>query len=155
MVSPLRFAQETTETLTAAVRAGIPIALVSAPQAGATSPASLVGTLVQVVAEALAGIAYVQLLRQGHPLLMGAMPLVSDLRTGSMIGGAAELALMNAATAQISHFYGLPVYNSSGLTDSKVPDAQSGFEKGTDDGGDRLGRLAVTITIRPGCWNRC
>jgi trimethylamine--corrinoid protein Co-methyltransferase len=130
MVSPLRFAQETTETLTAAVRAGIPIALVSAPQAGATSPASLVGTLVQVVAEELAGIAYVQLLRQGHPLLMGAMPLVSDLRTGSMIGGAAELALMNAATAQISHFYGLPVYNSSGLTDSKVPDAQSGFEKG-------------------------
>jgi trimethylamine--corrinoid protein Co-methyltransferase len=130
MVSPLRFAQETTETLTAAVRAGIPVALVSAPQAGATAPASLVGTLVQVVAEELAGIAYVQLLRPGHPLLMGAMPLVSDLRTGSMIGGAAELALMNAATAQISHFYGLPVYNSSGLTDSKVPDAQSGIEKG-------------------------
>jgi trimethylamine--corrinoid protein Co-methyltransferase len=63
-------------------------------------------------------------------LLMGSMPLVSDLRTGSMIGGSAELALMNAASAQMSHFYGVPVYNSSGLTDSKLPDVQSGFEKG-------------------------
>jgi trimethylamine--corrinoid protein Co-methyltransferase len=130
MVSPLRFAKETVETLTAAVRAGIPVSLVSAPQAGATAPASLVGALVQVVAEELAGITYVQLLRSGHPILMGGMPLVSNLRTGGMIGGTAELALMNAASAQMSHFYGLPVYSSSALTDSKVPDVQSGFEKG-------------------------
>jgi len=130
MVSPLRFATETVETLTLAVRAGIPVALVSAPQAGATAPASLVGTLVQVVAEELAGIAYVQLLRSGHPILMGGMPLVSDLRTGGMIGGSAELALMNAASAQMCHHYGLPVYSSSALTDSKVPDVQAGFEKG-------------------------
>lgn len=130
MVSPLRFAKETVETLTAAVRAGIPISLVSAPQAGATAPASLVGTLVQVVAEELAGITYVQLLRPGHPILMGGMPLVSDLRTGGMIGGTAELALMNAASAQMCHFYGLPVYSSSALTDSKLPDIQAGFEKG-------------------------
>jgi trimethylamine---corrinoid protein Co-methyltransferase len=130
MVSPLRFARETVETLTAAVRAGIPVALVSAPQAGATAPASLVGTLVQVIAEELAGVAYVQLLHPGHPILMGGMPLVSDLRTGGMIGGTAELALMNAASAQMSHFYGLPVYSSSALTDSKLPDVQAGFEKG-------------------------
>ena len=130
MVSPLRFAGETVETLTAAVRAGIPVSLVSAPQAGATAPASLVGTLVQVVAEELAGITYVQLLRPGHPILMGGMPLVSDLRTGGMIGGTAELALMNAASAQMCHFYGLPVYSSSALTDSKLPDIQAGFEKG-------------------------
>ncbi len=130
MVSPLRFATETVETLTAAVRAGIPVALVSAPQAGATAPASLVGTLVQVVAEELAGVVYVQLLRPQHPILMGGMPLVSDLRTGGMIGGTAELALMNAASAQMCHFYGLPVYSSSALTDSKLPDVQAGFEKG-------------------------
>jgi trimethylamine--corrinoid protein Co-methyltransferase len=130
MVSPLRFATETTETLTAAIRAGIPVALVSAPQAGATSPASLVGTLVQTIAEELAGITYVQLLRPGHPALLGGMPLVSDLRTGNMIGGCAELALMNAASAQMTQFYGLPIYSSSALTDSKIPDVQAGFEKG-------------------------
>ncbi len=130
MISPLRFAPETTETLTAAVRAGIPVALVSAPQAGATAPASLVGTLVQVTAEVLAGITYVQLLRPGHPALLGGMPLVSDLRTGNMIGGAAEMALMNAASAQMTQFYGLPIYSSSALTDAKIPDIQAGFEKG-------------------------
>ncbi|MFZ0548651.1 MAG: trimethylamine methyltransferase family protein, partial [Candidatus Promineifilaceae bacterium] len=121
MVSPLKFAPETVETLTAAVRAGLPVALVSAPLAGATAPASLVGTLVQVIAEELAGLTYVQLLRPGHPALMGGMPLLADLRTGNMIGGSAELALMNAASAQITQFYGLPVYNSCGITESKVP----------------------------------
>lgn len=130
VVSPLRFAPETTETLIAAVKEGIPVALVSAPLAGATSPASLVGTLVQTIAEELAGMTLVQLLRPGHPVLIGAMPLVADLRTGNMIGGTAELALMNAAAAQMTQFYGLPVYNSSGLTESKIPDVQSGFEKG-------------------------
>ncbi len=130
MVSPLRFATETTETLTKAVRAGIPVAMVSAPQSGATSPASLVGSLVQVVAEELAGFTYVQLLRPGHPLLMGGMPLVSDLRTGNMSGGNAELALMNAASTQMTHFYGVPIYSSSALTDSKIPDIQAGYEKG-------------------------
>ncbi len=130
VVSPLRFAVETVETLTAAVRARIPVSLVSAPLSGATAPASLIGTLVQVTAEELAGIVYVQLLRPGHPTLMGGMPLVTDLRTGGMIGGCAELALMNAAAAQMAHFYGLPIYNSCGITESKVPDAQAGFEKG-------------------------
>lgn len=130
MVSPLRFAPETTETLTTAIRAGIPVSLVSAPQSGATSPAALVGTLVQTTAEELAGLTYVQLLRPGHPTLLGGMPLVSDLRTGNMAGGGAELALMNAGSAQIISSYGLPIYSSSALTDAKLPDAQAGFEKG-------------------------
>ena len=130
VVSPLRFATETVETLTLAVRAGIPVSLVSAPLSGATAPASLIGTLVQVTAEELAGLVYVQLLQPGHPTLLGGMPLVTDLRTGGMIGGCAELALMNAAAAQLAHFYGLPIYNSCGITESKIPDAQAGFEKG-------------------------
>ncbi len=130
VVSPLRFAPETVDTLTQAVRAGIPLSLVSAPLAGATAPASLVGTLVQVLAEELAGLTYVQLLQPGHPTLLGGMPLVADLRTGNMIGGSAELALMNAASAQLTQFYDLPVYNSCGITESKLPDVQAGFEKG-------------------------
>lgn len=130
MVSPLQFAPETVETLIEAVRAGFPIALVAAPLAGATAPASLVGTLVQVMAETLAGLTFVQLLAPGHPLLMGNMPLLADLRTGNMIGGTAELALMNAAAAQICHRYDLPIYNTCGMTESKLPDVQAGYEKG-------------------------
>ncbi len=130
IVSPLKFAPETVETATAAIRAGIPLSVVSAPLAGATAPASLVGTLVQTTAEELAAFTYVNLLRPGHPTLMGGMPLVADLRTGNMIGGSAEMALMDAASAQIAHFYGLPIYNSSAITESKLPDVQAGFEKG-------------------------
>ena len=82
---------------------------------------------------------------------MGGMPLVSDLRTGNMVGGCAELALMNAAAAQMCHFYGLPIYNSCGLTESKLPDAQAGFEKGPDHGGHGAGRRRSTITTPPAC----
>ena len=128
MVSPLKFAPETTETLTAAVREGFPVVLVAAPLSGATAPASLAGTLVQVMAETLAGLTYVQLIQPGHPLLMGNMPLIADLRSGNMVGGSAELAVMNAACAQICRYYGLPIYNTCGIADSKIPDAQAGYE---------------------------
>jgi trimethylamine---corrinoid protein Co-methyltransferase len=129
-VSPLRFAPETVETLDEIVRQGMPVAISSAPQAGATSPATLAGTLVQLTAEQLAGIAYINLVRPGHPVLMGYVPSVADLRTGSFSGGSPEFSLMNAAAAQLAHHFGLPVYNSSGLSDSKVPDVQAGYEKG-------------------------
>jgi trimethylamine--corrinoid protein Co-methyltransferase len=129
-VSPLRYAQETVEVLTEVVRQEMPVFLSSAPQSGATSPAALAGTLVQINAEELSGITYCQLVKPGTPVVLGYVPSVSDLRTGNFVGGAAEFALMNAAAAQIGQFYNLPVYNSSGLTDSKVPDIQAGYEKG-------------------------
>ncbi|MEJ2597630.1 MAG: trimethylamine methyltransferase family protein [Anaerolineales bacterium] len=130
MISPLRFATETTQVLTEVVRQGLPVFLSSAPQAGATSPAALAGTLVQINAEELAGLTYTQLVKPGAPVVLGYVPSVSDLRTGNYVGGSAEFGLMNAAAAQLSQFYDLPIYNSSGLTDSKIPDAQAGYEKG-------------------------
>lgn len=129
-VSPLRYALETVEVLTEIVRQGLPVFLSSAPQAGATSPAALAGTLVQINAEELSGVVYTQLLKPGAPIVMGYVPSVADLRTGSFVGGAAEFGMMNAAVAQLGQFYNLPVYNSSGLADSKVPDIQAGYEKG-------------------------
>ncbi|MFN8487736.1 MAG: trimethylamine methyltransferase family protein [Caldilineaceae bacterium] len=129
-VSPLRYAPETVEVLTEIIRQGIPVFTSSAPQAGATSPAALAGTLVQINAEELSGIVYTQIVKPGAPIVLGYVPSVADLRTGSFCGGAAEFALMNAAAAQLGQFYGLPVYNSSHLTDSKLPDIQAGYEKG-------------------------
>lgn len=129
-VSPLRYAPETVEVLTEVVRQDIPVFLSSAPQAGATSPAALAGTLVQINAEELSGVVYTQLVKPGAPIVLGYVPSVADLRTGSFVGGAPEFALMHAASAQLGQFYGLPVYNSSGLADSKLPDIQAGYEKG-------------------------
>lgn len=129
-VSPLRFAPETVEVLTEIIRRGIPVFLSSAPQSGATSPAALAGTLVQINAEELSGVVYTQLVQPGAAIVLGYVPSVSDLRTGNYVGGSPEFAMMHAAAAQLGQFYNLPVYNSSGLTDSKIPDVQAGYEKG-------------------------
>jgi trimethylamine--corrinoid protein Co-methyltransferase len=129
-VSPLRYAPETVEVLTEVVRQEMPVFLSSAPQSGATSPAALAGSLVQINAEELSGLTYCQLVKPGTPVVLGYVPSISDLRTGNFVGGAPEFALMHAAVAQLGQYYNLPVYNSSGLADSKIPDIQAGYEKG-------------------------
>ncbi|MGF1611050.1 MAG: trimethylamine methyltransferase family protein [Kiloniellales bacterium] len=129
-VSPLRYATETVEILDRIVEHRLPVVISSAPQAGATSPAALAGTLVQIVAEQLSGFVYVNLLNPGHPLIMGCVPAQADLRSGAFVGGSAEFALLNAACAQLAQHLKLPLYNSSGISDAKLPDAQAGAEKG-------------------------
>ena len=128
-VPPLRFAEERCKIKEASIRAGIPLMIASAPQAGATSPAALAGTLVQVIAEALAGLVYAHAVVPGHPVAFGPWPFVSDLRTGAMSGGSAEQALLAGASAQMGKFYNLPTSVPAGMADSKAPDAQSGYEK--------------------------
>jgi trimethylamine--corrinoid protein Co-methyltransferase len=130
IVPPLRFAEDACATLEAGVRGGMPVLLLSAGQAGATSPAALAGAVVQQMAEVLAGIVYVNAIIPGHPTIIGPWPFVSDLRSGAMSGGSGEQALLSAACAQMAHFYDLPVGVPAGMTDSKVPDAQAGYEKG-------------------------
>ncbi|MDH3467426.1 MAG: trimethylamine methyltransferase family protein [Gammaproteobacteria bacterium] len=128
-VPPLRFANDRCIIKEEAIRQGMPIMIASAPQAGATSPAALAGTIVQVVAEVLAGLTYANAIAPGHPCNFAAWPFVSDLRTGAMSGGSGEQALLAAAVAQMSDFYGLPSSVPAGMADSKLPDAQSGAEK--------------------------
>ncbi len=128
-VSPLRYAEETVAVVDAIVENRMPVVLSSAPQSGATSPAALAGTLVQIWAEQLSGIAYVNLLKPGHPVIVGCVPAQADLRTGSYTGGSAEASVMNAACAQIAQYLKLPLYNSSGIVDSKTSDSQTGIEK--------------------------
>ena len=130
VVPPLRFAEDACHGLEVAVAGGMPVLLLSAGQAGATSPAALAGAVVQAVAEVLAGLCYVNALKPGAPAIFGTWPFVSDLRTGAMSGGSAEQALLMAACAQMGQFYDLPTGVASGMSDSKLPDAQSGAEKG-------------------------
>ncbi len=130
VVPPLRFAEDACAVLERTVHAGMPVLLLAAGQAGATSPASLAGSVVQEMAETLAGLVYVNLLKKGHPAIIGVWPFVSDLRTGAMSGGSGEQAILMAACGQMGRFYDLPTAIAAGMADSKLPDAQSGFEKG-------------------------
>jgi trimethylamine--corrinoid protein Co-methyltransferase len=105
------------------------VALSSAPMAGSTSPVTLAGSLVQLNAEQLSGIVLTQLVRPGTPVLAGYIPGVADMRSGGYLGGAVEFGMMQAAAAQLAHFYRVPIYCSGGMTDAKLPDAQAGYEK--------------------------
>ena len=130
VVPPLRYAEESAECMVAQVQAGMPINLLSAGQAGATSPAALAGSLAQALAECLAALTNVNLMSPGHPCVMGLWPFVSDLRTGAMSGGSGEEGLLNAAAAQVANWIGLPSGVAAGMADSKLPDNQAGYEKG-------------------------
>jgi len=129
MVSPLHLDAAVTDILLEWCSYGLPVALSSAPMAGSTSPVTLAGTLVQLNAEQLSGIVLTQLVRPGTPVLAGYIPGVVDLRTGGYLGGAIEFGMMQAAAAQLAHFYRVPIYGSGGMSDSKLPDAQAGYEK--------------------------
>lgn len=128
-VPPLRYAAERCAIKEASIRAGMPLMIASAPQAGATSPAALAGSLVQVIAEAIAGLVYVHAIAPGHPVAFAPWPFVADLRTGAMSGGSAEQAMLSAASAQMGAFYNLPTSVPAGMADAKISDAQSGAEK--------------------------
>jgi len=128
-ISPLKLDTETTLIMQEAVRNRIPVALSCAPMAGSTSPITMAGTLAQIHAEQLAGVAICQLTNPGAPLLYGGIPGMANLRTMGYRGGGVECGMMNAAIHQMADHIKVPNYNSSGLTDSKLPDAQAGWEK--------------------------
>jgi trimethylamine---corrinoid protein Co-methyltransferase len=129
MVSPLHLDTPVTAILLEWCSSGLPVVLSSAPMAGSTSPVTLAGTLVQLNAEQLSGLVLTQLVRPGAPVLAGYIPGVADMRSGGYLGGAVEFGMMQAAAAQLAHYYGVPIYGSGGMSDSKLPDVQAGYEK--------------------------
>lgn len=143
IISPLRYGQDNCEVCVESTKFGAPVWIVVAPQAGATAPAALAGTLVQVMAEALACLLMINLVYPKYPVIVGPWPFVSDLRTGSFTGGGGEEALVSAAAAQVTNYYGLVSSVGAGMTDAKVPDNQAGYEKA----------LAVALAALSGCNN--
>ena len=130
VVSPLRFGADTSAVLCEAARRGLPVSACTAPQAGATAPAALAGALAQCTAEALAIVVLVNLVNPGGPVDFGPWTFVSDLRTGAFSGGSGEEAVLQAAAGQVARHFGLPGVVAAGMTDSKRPDYQAGYEKG-------------------------
>jgi len=129
VVSPLRFGRENLELMIDTAKLGLTCDIAVPPQAGATAPAPLAGTLAQSVAETLGCLAIVNLITPGCPMTFAAWPFITDLRTGSFTGGSGEQALIGAAAIQMGGFYDLPTSVGGAMADAKIPDAQYGFEK--------------------------
>ena len=128
VVPPMKFAEESCTVMEDCIRRGMPMLLLSAGQAGATAPAPIALAIVQAMAECLAGVVYANAIKPGAPCIFGTWPFVSDLRTGAMSGGSAEQALLTAGCAQMHRFYDLPGGAAAGISDSKLPDMQAGWE---------------------------
>ena len=128
-ISPMKLCTQSTLIMQEANRNKIPVALSCAPMAGSTSPVTMAGTLAQIHAEQLSGIVICQLTNPGAPLLYGGIPGLANLATMGYQGGAVECGMMNAAIHQMAAHINVPNYNSSGLSDAKIPDAQAGWEK--------------------------
>lgn len=130
-VSPLQLPGDALESAIEFARAGIPITLGPMPQAMATGPVTLAGSLAQGNAEALGTLVILQTAAPGVPLIYYSAPHIMDPRTASLVFSSPEQALFGVGVTQLGKHYGLPVGINVGLTDAKVPDAQAGLEKGT------------------------
>lgn len=128
-VPPLRFDAESTEVLIAAAKLGLPVHVNTFGQMGASSPVTIAGCVAQTMAETLAGMAVAWLANPDVKAVLGMRPMLTDLRTGGMAGGAGEQALLTATAVQMARHLGLPQSTIAGATDAKTSDAQSGYEK--------------------------
>ena len=95
---------------------------------GAMSPVSVVGTLTQVLAEVLAGIAYSQLVKKGAPAIFGAFVTSIDMNSGAPTFGTPEANKIIYGAGQLARRLGVPFRSGGALCGSKLPDAQSAYE---------------------------
>ncbi len=96
--------------------------------AGAMSPATVAATCAQTLAESLAGMAYVQLVRPGAPVVLGSFASSMSMQSGAPTFGTPEPALVLYVMAALARRLGVPFRSGGALTASKVPDAQAAYE---------------------------
>ncbi len=106
----------------------VPFVYIGSPMLGASAPVTIEGILVQTVAESLAGLVVFQKKKEGAKFIFGGDATAMDMKTNIFRYGAPELNVINHGLADMAHYYKLPFFCIAGATDSKVLDAQAGFE---------------------------
>jgi trimethylamine--corrinoid protein Co-methyltransferase len=96
--------------------------------AGANTPASSVGAVAQLNAEALAGLAFAQLVRPGAPMIYGHYLATVSMKSGAPMAGTPEISLMNFMIGQLARRYRVPWRSSGMVSGAKLPDAQAAYE---------------------------
>lgn len=130
IVTPLTMDFDSTENLMFFAENGVTAYGTVAPMGGINTPLSLPGMLALINAEWLAAACLAQMSRPGTEQIYNFLPVFADLRDGAYAPGAIEVGMMNALVCQMARFYNVPAGGYLGLTNSKVCDAQAGFEKG-------------------------
>lgn len=131
-------------------RAGQPVYYSPFALAGANTPASTLGGIAQLNAEALAGCAFAQAINPRSPTIYGMFLMIVDMRTGSPMTGTPDLAHMLLMAGQLARFYGLPVRSVGMHTGSKKLDAQAGYEANMNMHASILG--GINLITHCGGW---
>ncbi len=126
--SPLYHPKERVEELMEVAKYGIPMLIEEDAVAGATTPFTLAGTLVEQNANILCAIALAQMVNPGTPCIYSISSGIMDMRVANYSAAAPESTLLHIATNQMAHFYHLP-FQGGNTCDSKLPDAQMGYER--------------------------
>jgi len=130
ITSPLSWSESALGTLKACAEKDAPAIISSETITGATAPVTLAGSLVQQCAEVVSGLVVAHLLNPGMPTIVCTLPSVMDMRTANIVLSSVETGMMCAAAAQVfREFYGIPYVGGGGISDSKIPDQQAGYEK--------------------------
>jgi trimethylamine--corrinoid protein Co-methyltransferase len=125
--SPLRYDAPMLEGILEFSPRGQAVVITPFTLAGAMAPVTLAGALVQQHAEALAGIAFTQLVRPGAPVIYGGFTSNVDMRSGSPAFGTPEFMKAALVGGQLARRVGVP-YRSSNVCAANAVDAQAGYE---------------------------
>jgi trimethylamine--corrinoid protein Co-methyltransferase len=126
--SPLSFDSVMMGALEVYARAGQATIVSPFIVGGAMAPVSVAGTLTQVLAEAMTGIAYSQLVNPGAPVIFGAFVTSIDMNSGAPTFGTPEASKILFGAGQLARRLNLPFRSGGGLCGSKLPDAQAAYE---------------------------
>jgi len=128
VTSPFRLAPHECELMEFLAARWIPMTGGSCPMAGATSPFTLAGTLLQCLAETIFHLAATQVLQPGLPMMAGSSVFAFNMRIGDVTAGGVETTLMDAAYIELIHALGIPVSGCIGFADPPAIDVQTGAE---------------------------
>ena len=118
--------------------------------AGAMSPVTVAGTATQTLAEALAGMAFIQLVRPGAPVILGSFASSMSMQSGAPTFGTPEPALVLYTMGQLARRLGVPFRSGGALCASKVADAQASYESANTMGPTMLG--GVNFVLHAAGW---
>ncbi|MDX2454983.1 trimethylamine methyltransferase family protein [Desulfosarcina sp.] len=127
-ISPLQIDENALDAMIIASHLNQPVIISPSPAAGTTGPIDMAANISLAAAEALAGIAIVQTIRPGTPVIFGLQCLVADLRTGNISIGSPAYTLQSKYTAALARMYHLPSRCGGTLTDAPDLSPQSGYE---------------------------
>jgi trimethylamine---corrinoid protein Co-methyltransferase len=96
--------------------------------AGAMAPVTTVGACTVTLAEALSGMAFVQLLNPGAPVILGSFASSISMQSGAPTFGTPEPAQVLYIMAALARRLGVPFRSGGALCASKIADAQAAYE---------------------------